>query len=176
MLKYFLLEAHSDCFRYYKLRFDVENWPELKVKLHNLTRTSYSSRRSLRRRLEADAYRSRLRDATTVIDSLNKYRKEVSVANYRLCVLCGQFCLETSAIEIDPTDQLYQEQDLENKGNLKRLNKHWLCLLCKSTGKKQEKSFSTPFMKLISFNACFTVEKSTQPSPSGQKMFCPIAL
>ena len=103
----------------------------------------------MKRRLENAAYRAKRRDAKTVTDSLNEFRKQVCVANYRLCVLCNQFFLNNSAIEISVTDSRYEELDLENKKNLRRLNKHWLCLLCKSSGKKQEISLSRPFMKSI---------------------------
>ena len=122
------LEANVDCFTYYKSRFLVNNWTDLKKKLDSLTRASYSSRTSVKRRLEYEASKAKKKSCKTIIESIKSYREEIALANYRLCVKCLQYFLKTSALQLDNTDKLFEELDLENSSHLKRMNSFWVCL------------------------------------------------
>ena len=89
----FLADSHPSCLNFYKLRYDVQNWHDLKNKLINLTRHARASRTSLKRKLQDAAFAARKKDAKTITQSINQFRNSVSLANYRLCVLCAQYFL-----------------------------------------------------------------------------------
>ena len=143
------LETYSICNRFYKQRFGVDDWSQLKNKLQNLTKPSYSSRRGLKRQLVNAAFQSKKKDTKTVTTSLNEFKKSISLANFRLCVLCDQFHLSSSALEITNTDPLFETLDLNNKPQYRRQRKFWICLNCKSSGKKNEELFCQPLMKVF---------------------------
>ena len=146
------LESNVNCFQYYKTRFSAADWPALNRKLINLTRSSYSSRRTLKRQLEYAALNTRKKDSKTVTNSLNSYRLEVSLANYRFCIICQQNFCKSGAFEIKDSDSLYQQFDLENNMEFKRMNKFWCCHYCKSAGKKKNNSFIEPRLKSVIAN------------------------
>ena len=87
------LGENGKCLKFYQERFQAENWNEIKTIMFNLLRSSYASRSSVKRRLEYSYPKKK--DSITVIQALNKFRKDVSLANYRLCVSCDQFFLES---------------------------------------------------------------------------------
>ena len=145
------LEAKNSCFQYYSTKFNITEWSELKQKLINLTRSSNSSRRSLQRRIENEASRRRRIDSKTVTNSLNAFRQEVSLANYRFCIQCHQSFLNSGAFEITSQDPMYEEYDLENRSEWKRMNKFWCCHVCKSGGKTNI-ALSEPMLKMAVIN------------------------
>ena len=116
------------CFRYYKERFDIQDYDGLKQKLINLTRPSFSSRTSLKRKLDNAAQDARKKESKTVTDSLNEFKKECSASNYRLCVQCHQFFLARAVTEIQYDDSLYESLHLEQNKQLQRMGKFWCCL------------------------------------------------
>ena len=115
----------------------------------NLNRPSFASRRPLSRQLANAAFQAKKKDTKTVTTSLNEFKQNVALANFRLCVLCEQYQLSTSAIEIINTDPLYETLNLDNQPYLRRQNKFWICLVCKASGKKNEELFSPPIMRMI---------------------------
>ena len=110
---------------------------------------SYSSRQSLKRKLDNAAYLAKKKELKSVTESLNEFKRQSSLSNYKLCVLCRQYYLTASVTEINNTDPLYGELDLENNNELLRMMKFWICQICQSTGKKIEPLFAKPFMKNI---------------------------
>ena len=143
------LSANEACFTFFKQRFNVSNWDELKKKLITFYRVSYASRSNYKRRLENAAQADRRKDIRTIIQSLNSFRQNTAIVNYRLCIVCEQFFTNTGAVEVKNSDSLFEEYDLEHKNQLKRLNKHWICLMCQSSGKKPVFSFSRPIFKVV---------------------------
>ena len=143
------LLSHPGCFRFYQERFQVNDWDSLNNKLLSLTRSSYASRRGLKRQLLNAAFQAKKKDTKTVTTSINEFKKLVSLSNFRHCVLCSQFQLSSSSVEIKNTDALYETLDLDNKRELRRQNKYWICTNCKSSGKKFEEIKSIPKMKAI---------------------------
>ena len=121
----------------------------MKTILINLTRPARASRTSLKRKLENAAFASRKKDVKTVTQSYNDYRQSISLCNYRLCVVCEQFFLQDAALEITNNDPLFETLSLNEKLSTRRMNKFWLCSVCKSSGKNNLESFSIPFFKSI---------------------------
>ena len=142
---------NNNCFNFFKERFQINNWSQLKNKLINLSRPSNSSRTSLKRRMQNEAYRSKKKDMKTITQYLNDFKKSTALCNYRLCIICEQFLLEFSAVEILNTDSLYEELNLDSMPEKKRLNKFWICLLCQNTKQKKDIRLSNPIMKLFEF-------------------------
>ena len=112
------LECNVNCFNYYKEKFDVLDWNQLKGVILNLTKPSRKSRSLFKRRIETAEYLRRKRVAKTVTQSLNSFLQDISLSSYKLCVQCNQYHMKESAKQIDITDPLYQELDLGNKGCL----------------------------------------------------------
>lgn len=115
----------------------------------NLSRTSYASRTTLQRRLQNAAFAAKKKDAKTLTNSLNDFRKSNAIFNYRLCILCDQFFLNSSAYEISNNDPLYDQHDLGNQLGKRRQYKHWICTVCKSAAKPDEELLSSPILKII---------------------------
>ena len=143
------LDSHPNCFQYFKTKFKVNDWMEIKSKLFNLISPAYASRSASRRKVVNAAYSNKKREAKTVTEGLNEFLMTTSLANYRRCVVCDQFFLSSGAIEIKTTDPLYEELNLAEKEELKIMNSYWLCLLCKSSNTKHEESLTSPVMKSI---------------------------
>lgn len=127
------LSANENCNQYYKTRFNLLDWEHIKKKITNLCKPSQNNRRSFKRRLENVAYQQRKRMSKTVIESLNCFNKDISLSNYRYCVCCKQHLPESSAIEVTNDDTTFEEMDLINHKEFKRLNKFWICLICKGS-------------------------------------------
>ena len=142
-------ESNSSCFKFYQQRFNIKDYSELRNILINLTRPARPSRTSLKRKLENAAFASRKKDGKTIIQCYNEFRQSISLANYRLCVICEQHFLESSALEIDNNDPLFESLSLNDNLHKRRMNRFWICTVCKSDGKKREDSFSIPFLKCI---------------------------
>ena len=130
------LENNNVCFEFYKQRFNVDSWISLKSSLLKLIRPSYASRSSLKRKFENIQLANRKKDAKTITQSLNDYRRQIALCNYRLCIVCGQYFLSSGAIQVPENDPLFTQLDLNNKLSLKRMNSFWICLKCQSTGGK----------------------------------------
>ena len=143
------IETYKSCFDYYKSRFKVQNWDELKAKLLSLERPSYSSRSSLKRKLDNAEYSARKRERKSVTDSLNTFRQKSALSNHKLCVVCQQFYLNCSVSEVNNTNPLYEELELSNKKNLSRMGQFWICQVCQSSENRTETSLVTPMMKRI---------------------------
>ena len=142
------LQNHAVCLNFYLEKFQVKDWAELKPKLINLTRCSYKSRTSLKRRLENAALAAKKKDVKTVVESINMYRKDISVANYRLCINCGQNFLSSGALQISATDTRYEDLEL-NKKHLRRMGTFWICTLCESSNKELHFSMAAPVFQEI---------------------------
>ena len=95
----FQLKKHVDqnkkCLRFFQERFKCQNWNEVKAYIIKVLRPSHSSRSSCKRRLENSMLIAKKKNSITVTQGLNKFRKDVSLANYRLCVSCDQFFLNS---------------------------------------------------------------------------------
>ena len=77
------LENITDCLNFYKQRFNVNRWEEIRQKIQTLTKMSIPSRNAYRRRIANAEYEERRRQAKTVLDSINQFRKDTALANYR---------------------------------------------------------------------------------------------
>ena len=146
------LESNPNCMHYYQQRFNVQSWMEIKVKMYNLIRSSFPCNSKAKRKLVNESWRAKKKDAITITQGLNDFKKEVSLSNYRLCVTCDQFFLASGAKEIMKEDPKYVELDLENKQMYKRMNKFWLCNCCLASSSKRESKFSEPKMKLVTID------------------------
>ena len=143
------LECNPICFEFYKRRFNVDSWDSLKNKLINLSRQSFASRSSLRRKLENIQSTNKKKDAKTITQSLNEFRRLTALSNYRLCILCQQYYLDSGAVEVSESDALFTQLDLTNKQFLKRMNRFWVCLPCQSAGKAIEMTTANPILNLV---------------------------
>lgn len=155
------LDSHQNCFQFYKERFNLDDWDKIKKKLINLTRSSNSSRRSLNRRIENASLRAKKKDCVTLTDSLNSFTKETSLANYRLCVICRQFFLNSGAAEITSQDSLYEKLNLEEKKELRRMNSFWICKLCQSDEKERETMLAEPIFRTLNVDGSRILYPST---------------
>ena len=55
--------------------------------LKNFKRQSYPSRQSINRELQFNDNVIQ-RDTTTITEAINKFKKSIALANYRLCCIC----------------------------------------------------------------------------------------
>ena len=137
------------CFQFFQTRLKVKDWKEIKAKIISLHRLSFACRSRATVRQLNEAYRKKKKDSKTVTQALNEFTMTTSLANYRLCVQCEQYFLNSSAIEVKTTDPQYAELNLIEKESMKIMNSFWLCLVCKSSSKKHTQSEATSIMKLI---------------------------
>ena len=153
----FQLKRHLDqnirCMRFFQNRFKCQDWNEIKSYIIRVTRSSYPSRSVAKRRLDNAMISSKKKDGKTIIDGLNSFQKDTSLANWRLCVICSQFFLNSGAIEIEKEDKKYAELKLENKPELTRMSKFWICRLCNSTSTiNSERKYCQSIMKNVIIN------------------------
>ena len=143
------LHQNPRCFKYYQGKFEVQSYEEIKSKLFNLSRQSHLSRSKVSRKLENAIHRDKKKNAITVTECLNKFRQQTALSNYRLCISCLQFFMMSGAIELKPDDETFKKFDLQNKQELKRQNKFWMCLFCLGSQKPSSENYSLPKMKSI---------------------------
>ena len=158
------IETYQSCFRYYKRRFNVETWEELKNKLTNLNSPSYASRCSLRRRIDNAAIAARKKEMKSVTQSLNEFKQNSALSNYKLCVLCSQYYLTPAVSELDSSNPMFDELDLNNRTEDKRMMKFWICRVCQSSGKKIETSLAQSRFKSIQIHGWQILYPSNEDS------------
>ena len=94
------VEQNEKCLNYFKNRFQCQNWTDIRTYIIKVLRPSNPSRSSCKRKLE-NSLSSKKKDSVTVTQALNNFRKDVSLANYRLCVSCDQFFLNSGKYDFD---------------------------------------------------------------------------
>ena len=89
------VEQNAKCLNFFETRFKCKTWKEVNAVIIKLLRPSHPSRSSCKRKLENTLMATKRKNAVTVTQGLNKFRKDISLANYRLCVCCHQFFLNS---------------------------------------------------------------------------------
>lgn len=146
------LEVSSDCFDYYRIKFDVLDWKQLFNKMRNLNRPSEPRRNTYVRRLVYANNTQAARLGTTVTESIHNFVKNTSLANYKMCIICNQCFMGAAVQEINNSNPVFFELDLENKNELKRMNKYWLCTKCKDSREPAAVVLSQPKFKLYNID------------------------
>ena len=143
------LNHNKQCFSYYKEKFKVENQKELSQKIKNLKRQSYNSRQPANRKLFENSIKY---ESVTVTEAINKYRRSIALANYRLCCICFGHYVESSTFEIKPDNQLFTDLNLEENAQVKRMNKFYMCQNCQISKVEKKEILLKPKLNSLEIN------------------------
>ena len=130
------LNKNPRCLSKYYRKFNVATTDQLLRELEKLKRKLQASRSRAKRKLENDksnkAKKQEKEAKMTKTDCLNQYRRETALVNVRHCVKCAANMSESRAEEVRKEDL---PQELENNLELRRFEKYYMCLQCKSSKK-----------------------------------------
>ena len=156
------LDLHHRCFNIYKDKFQIQTTDELTQRLRNLNRQSAPSRQSSERH---QAYQRNVNhDTITDSQATNNFKRNIALANYRMCCKCMGHFLEGSAVELKQDDELYKELDLDQKPEFRRMNKYFCCKVCSSSNINIDTNFSKPILKTFNSNGVTILYPSNSDS------------
>ena len=144
------LNKNPSCFTKYCQKFHVTTSDQVLRELEKFKRKLHSSRSRAKRKLENDksnkAKKQEKEAKTTKTDCINQYRRETALTNVRHCVNCSANMSESRAEEVKKEDL---PPELENKLELRRFEKFFICLQCKDLKKRPEEIVSKIEMKKV---------------------------
>ena len=142
------LKSSTECLMIYQKWFGVNNLNELFEKIEKIRKQNRPSRTAKARHSQ---YTKKKSDQTTetITDAINAYKQSTVLANYRLCFLCLGNFLDTKTYEVKLNDKLYTDNNLMNNNRFKRMNKFYVCSICKFSKKKIPEKYKRPKMKSI---------------------------
>ena len=146
------LDENKNCFDAYKNKFGVNNTDELSQKIKYLKSQSCPSRQRVQRKLTYHENKSYSQDSKTVTQAINDFKRSIALANYRLCCKCSGNFLECSTVEISSNHIFYTSLQLNEKPEMKRMNKFYACKVCLSSNQSQNNTMSPACLNKIELN------------------------
>ena len=131
------LNKNPSCFSKYCRKFHVTTSDQVLRELEKFKRKLHASRSRAKRKLENDrsnkAKKQEKEAKMTKTDCINQYRRETALTNVRHCVICSANMSESRAEEVRKEDL---PPELENKMELRRFERFFICLQCKDLKKR----------------------------------------
>ena len=143
------LRSNGECLLIYQKWFDVDNVDDLFKKIEKIRIQNRPSRTAKARHIIYTKKKSENETTETITDAINSYKKSIALANYRLCFLCLGNYLDTKTYEVKLNDTLYTDNNLIDNNRFKRMNKFYVCSICKFSKKKLPEKYKKPKMKSI---------------------------
>ena len=130
------LERNNRCLAGYREKYDLVDCSEIAKKMKAMKRMLYESRNAAVRKLETNKKKINEIQNKTAVSSLNDFRKNTIFFNYKHCVLCKSNFGGLSARELKPSEELYEQLDLdlEEKLKMRRFEKTFICSKCQNLG------------------------------------------
>ena len=122
------LGRKKECLRKFRLKFGLKDIEKIDAKVKALKRKAYPSRSPVAQKSKYE----RLRESKSLFKSLNEYRENTALGNYKLCIQCRANYREFGAKEVKKEDELYERFQLDSKENmlLRRFETFYLCNSC----------------------------------------------
>ena len=122
------LGRKNECLRKFRLKFGLEDIKKIDAKVKALKRKTFPSRSPV---VLKSKYES-MRESKSLFKSLNEYRENTALGNYKLCIQCRANYREFGAKEVKKEDELYERFHLDSKENmlLRRFETFYLCNSC----------------------------------------------
>ena len=128
------LKSNENCLKEYKEHFNVETHNEVMTKIAKLKEKMKPSRGKKARHEQNKKENEKKRENISVVDCINNYRQNISLANYRTCVKCFGNYLDSGALELKEFQANSINLDLktlrETKKDLQRMKTFWICNSC----------------------------------------------
>merc|ERR1711888_402309 len=90
------LGRKKECLRKYRLKFGLKDIEKINAKVKALKRKAYPSRSPVAQKSKYE----RLRESKSLFKSLNEYRENTALGNYKLCIQCRANYREFGAKEV----------------------------------------------------------------------------
>ena len=148
-LKNHLLQ-NQNCLERYRLKFGEESVEKIHKKVAALKRAALPSRSNAARQLDYVKIKKKREEAKlnmTTVDSLNMFRSNTMIANYKMCVICRSNFSEHGARQLKEDEELFERFKLgeDTNRNLRRFQLFFVCNHCdKDTEEEDEGKFDEP--------------------------------
>ena len=122
------LEKNPQCLKKFQMKFGLKDVKKIDEKVKADIRKTFPSRSSDVRKSKYET----IRDSKTLFNSLNEYRDNVSLGNYKLCIKCRANYRDFGAKEVIKDDELFERFNLSSEENkfLRRFETFFICNSC----------------------------------------------
>ena len=122
------LGRKKECLRKFRLKFGLDDVKKIDTIVKNQKRKAFPSRSPVVLKSKYDS----MRESKTLFKSLNEYRENTALGNYKLCIQCRANFREFGAKEVKKEDELFERFQLDSKENmlLRRFETFYLCNSC----------------------------------------------
>ena len=122
------LEKNKQCLMKFQLKFGLEDIKKIDAKVKAVKRRTFPSRSSVVLKSKYET----MRDSKSLSASLNEYRENVALGNFKLCIQCHSNYREFGAKEVKQDDELFERFNLDSQENkiLRRFETFFICNSC----------------------------------------------
>ena len=122
------LEKKQQCLKKFQMKFGLKDVKDIDEKVKAVKRKTFPSRSSDVVKSKYEAFR----DSKTLFNSLNDYRDNVALANFKLCIQCRANYRDFGAKEVLKDDELFDRFNLSSDENklLRRFETFFICNSC----------------------------------------------
>ena len=130
------LKRDRNCLAGYQMKYELEDIESIVAKVKKLKRKTFSSRMNEVRKVR----RKEMLNSKPVSQSLNEYRDDVALGNYRTCVQCLSNFRVYGARVVDKNEEIFERLDLKSseKKKLRRFRDFFICNKCDTEPNEEE--------------------------------------